>query len=139
MTRFFVRASTSNLSLINLSLFPLSTVTQLSMPITTKHRYLLPLILIFALVIRSIGLNHYPALNPDEAALGYNAYSILTTAKDEHGHFLPLHLLSFGDSKPAGYTYLAIPFVAILGLTPLAVRLPNLIFSILSIYFIYRL
>ena len=109
------------------------------MPITTKHRYLLPLILFFALVIRSIGLNHYPALNPDEAALGYNAYSILTTARDEHGHFLPLHLLSFGDSKPAGYTYLAIPFVAILGLTPLAVRLPNLIFSILSIYFIYRL
>ncbi len=35
--------------------------------------------------------------------------------------------------------YLAIPFVKILGLTPLAVRLPNLILSLLAIFFLYKL
>jgi 4-amino-4-deoxy-L-arabinose transferase-like glycosyltransferase len=96
-------------------------------------------ILILAAFLRFYQLADYPALNPDEAALGYNAYSLLETGKDEHGASWPLHFKSFGDYKPGGYVYLALPFVKILGLTPLAVRLPNLIFSLLSIYYIYRL
>ncbi|MDD4785488.1 MAG: hypothetical protein PHH12_03495, partial [Candidatus Shapirobacteria bacterium] len=51
----------------------------------------------------------------------------------------PLHFKSFGDFKPGGYVYLAIPFVKILGLNPLAVRLPNLILSLLTILFLYKL
>ena len=41
-------------------------------------------ILILAIILRFIYINHTPALNPDEAALGYNAYSF-KTGKDEHG------------------------------------------------------
>ncbi|MFA5750279.1 MAG: hypothetical protein WC895_03595, partial [Candidatus Shapirobacteria bacterium] len=95
--------------------------------------------LLIAFVIRFINIDSTPALNPDEAALGYNAYSLILTGKDEHGISWPIHFKSFGDFKPGGYVYLAIPFVKILGLTPLAVRLPNLILSILTILFLYKL
>ncbi len=103
------------------------------------HKIFLPLILTIAFLIRFIDLNQTPALNPDEAALGYNAYSLILTGKDEHGASWPLHFKSFGDYKPGGYVYLALPFVKFIGLTPLAVRLPNLIFSLLTIYFLYKL
>jgi len=97
------------------------------------------IILIVAFLIRFINLNNTPALNPDEAALGYNAYSLLQTGKDEHGISWPLHFKSFGDFKPGGYVYLALPFIKILGLNVMAVRLPNLILSILTILFLYKL
>ena len=97
------------------------------------------IILIIAFLIRGVNLWSTPALNPDEAALGYNAYSLIQTGKDEHGISWPLHFKSFGDFKPGGYVYLALPFIKILGLTPLAVRLPNLILSVLTILFLYKL
>lgn len=103
------------------------------------HKYLIFIILFFAFFLRGYKIETLPSLNPDEAALGYNAYSLLQTGKDEHGISWPLHFKSFGDFKPGGYIYLDLPFVKILGLTPLAVRLPNLILSVLSIYIIYRL
>lgn len=106
-------------------------VTKIFKPIT--------LIIILAIFLRFWHINNLPSLNPDEAALGYNAYSLLLTGKDEHGASLPLHFKSFGDYKPGGYVYLALPFIKILGLTPLAVRLPNIICSILTIYLLYKL
>jgi len=95
-------------------------------------------ILLLATLIRFYHVNSLPSLNPDEAALGYNAYSLLQTGKDEHGASWPLHFKSFGDYKPGGYVYLSLPFIATFGLTPLAVRLPNLIFSILTILVLYK-
>jgi len=103
------------------------------------HKYLLLIILLIAAALRFYKIDTYPALNPDEAALGYNAYSLLQTGKDEHGTPWPLHFKSFGDYKPGGYVYLVMLFIKILGLTPFAVRLPNLVLSILTIYFLYKL
>lgn len=68
-----------------------------------------------------------PGLTWDEAALGYNAYSISKTLKDEYGEFLPLTLKSFGDYKPALYSYLDIPFIVVLDLNEWAVRLPSVL------------
>ena len=106
---------------------------------TIKKNIILLLILLSAFFIRVYKISTTPALNPDEAALGYNAYSLILTGKDEHGVGFPLHFKSFGDYKPGAYVYLAIPFVKVLGLTPLAVRLPNLILSLLAIFFLYKL
>jgi len=103
------------------------------------HKFLIIPILLVAFLVRFINLSSTPALNPDEAALGYNAYSLILTGKDEHGASWPIHFKSFGDFKPGGYVYLAIPFVNFLGLTSLAVRLPNLILSLLTIFFLYKL
>lgn len=81
-----------------------------------------------ALTLHLIQFNSSPpGFNADEAAYGYNAYSILKTGKDEYGRFLPLRLVSFGDYKLPLYSYLLIPFVAIGGLTPTMVRMPALI------------
>jgi len=104
-----------------------------------KTKIILSLILLLAFLLRFVNLNSLPSLNPDEAALGYNAYSLLQTGLDEHGDSFPLHFKSFGDFKPGGYVYLAMPFIKIFGLTPLTVRLPNLILSVLTIYIVYKL
>ncbi|MDD4026878.1 MAG: glycosyltransferase family 39 protein [Candidatus Shapirobacteria bacterium] len=106
---------------------------------TKINKIPLIIILIIAFLIRFINLDNTPALNPDEAALGYNVYSLLQTGKDEHGISWPLHFKSFGDFKPGGYVYLAMPFIKILGLNTFAVRLPNLILSLLTILFLYKL
>ncbi len=80
-----------------------------------------------------------PGFNADEAALGYNAYSLLKTGKDEWGASFPLVFKSFSDYKPGLYVYLAIPFVAFFGLNELAVRLPSILLGSLSIILIYLL
>lgn len=108
------------------------------MPIKNPKTIILGII-ILASILRLFRLGTIPSLNPDEAALGYNAYSLLQTGRDEHGISWPLHLKSFGDFKPAGYTYLALPFIKFLGLTPLAIRLPNAILSIFSVYLLYKI
>ena len=97
------------------------------------------LIIVLAAILRLVQINSTPGLNPDEAAIGYNAYSLIQTGKDEHGVSWPLHFKSFGDFKPGGYFYLVLPFVKILGLNELSVRLPNLILSVIAVFFLYKL
>ncbi len=105
-----------------------------------KKYILLFLILILATILRAWNITSSPTgLNADEAALGYNAYSLMLTGKDEHGHPWPVNLESFGDFKPAGYTYLLIPFIKVFGLTEFAVRLPSVIFGVLGVLGIYLL
>lgn len=91
-------------------------------------------ILVLAALLRIWDLGKVP-ISPDwdEAALGYNAYSILHTGKDEYGKFLPVVLRSFDDYKPALYAYLTIPSIAIFGLNVFAVRLPSAIFGIIGV------
>jgi 4-amino-4-deoxy-L-arabinose transferase-like glycosyltransferase len=80
-----------------------------------------------------------PHLTSDEASLGYNAYSILKTGKDEYGTLLPIIFKSFGDWKPGLYVYSAIPTIAILGLNEFAVRLPSAIAGIVAVWLIYKI
>ena len=105
----------------------------------TKTKFLLFLIFILSLFFRIFQAWKYPPLLWDEASLGYNAYSILKTGKDEYGNFFPLIFKSFGDYKPGLYIYLAIPFVTIFGLNPLSVRFPSIILGSLLPIFTYLL
>ena len=99
-------------------------------------------ILALAAILRFWALGSIPPhLTPDEASLGYNAYSVLKTGKDEYGKTLPIIFKSFGDYKPGLYIYLTVPFVATLGLNEFSVRLPSAlvgVFSVLLIYLISR-
>lgn len=108
-----------------------------------KPRYLLTLIVILGLFLRVFQLAENPVgLHGDEASIGYNAYSLLKTGRDQNGKFLPLSIDQFGDFRPAGYHYLDIPFVAVLGLNALAVRLPAALFgtaSIVVFFFLIRI
>lgn len=78
-----------------------------------------------------------PALTPDEASLGYNAYSIINTARDEHGKLLPIVFKSFGDYKPGLYVYFDIPFVAVLGLSEFSTRAPSALSGVLIVLLVY--
>jgi len=105
-----------------------------------KKNLLIVLIIVLAAVVRLWGLDHFPAgLNADEAAIGYNAYSLLKTGLDEHGAAWPLSFRSFDDYKPGVYFYLVLPFIATLGLNVWAVRLPSAIFGIVTVYLVYLL
>lgn len=103
-----------------------------------KKKWYLILILVIAAFLRlwNLGANP-PHLSPDEASLGYNAYSILKTGRDMHGTLLPIVMKSFGDYTPALYVYLTIPFIYFLGLTEFATRIVGAISGVVSVYLIY--
>ncbi len=99
-----------------------------------KQILILASIIIIAAILRLYQLGQVP-ISPDwdEVALGYNAYSILKTGRDEYGTFLPLSIRSFDDYKPPLYTYLTVPSVALFDLTVWSVRLPSAIMGILAV------
>ena len=89
------------------------------------------LILISALFLRLYKIHAVPpGVNRDEASIGYTAYSLLLTGRDEYGIQYPLSFQSFGDWKLPFYIYATVPFVKIFGLSELAVRLPSVIAGI---------
>lgn len=97
-------------------------------------------IVVLAALLRIWGIGQYPAgLNADEAAIGYNAYSLLQTGKDEYGEWFPLAFKSFGDYKPGLYFYIVLPFVGLFGLNEFAVRLPSASLGIGTIILVYFL
>ncbi len=104
-----------------------------------KNRILALLIFLLGFFLRIQSIDKLPALNADEAAIGYNAYSLLTTGKDEHSNPWPLEFQSFNDYKPGIYFYLALPFVGAFGLNVFSVRLPGIILSSLAIPLVYLL
>lgn len=95
-------------------------------------------IILLGFFLRTYALDKSPAsVNFDEAALGYNAYSILKTGKDEYGNFLPLSLRSFNDYKPALYSYLSIPFIYLMGLNDISTRMVSAIAGTFSLIFLF--
>lgn len=99
-----------------------------------KRIIIFTFIFLFALGLRLYKLGQTPpGLTWDETALGYNAYSILKTGKDEFGINFPIIFKSFGDYKPGLYVYLAVPSIAAFGLNEFAVRFPSALFGALAV------
>ncbi|MGH7245754.1 MAG: phospholipid carrier-dependent glycosyltransferase [Candidatus Levyibacteriota bacterium] len=106
-----------------------------------KNKILFAIIIVFAIVFRfyQLGINP-PSLTWDEAAWGYNAYTIGIDGKDEFGRFMPVdYLESFGDFKPPVYAYLDVIPVKIFGLTPFATRFPSALLGVLTVIVSYFL
>jgi len=80
-----------------------------------------------------------PAATLDEASIGYNAYSIATTGRDEYKTAFPILLRAYDDWRPALYVYLVIPFLSVFGVTAFAVRMPSVLLSIIAVYLMYRI
>lgn len=98
------------------------------------------LVVLLAFFLRIYKLGSYPVgFLWDEAALGYNAYSILKTGRDEFGKFLPIIFKSFGDYKPGLYVYLTIPSILVFGLNEFAVRLPSALAGTTAVLISYLL
>src|SRR5688572_9788793 len=103
------------------------------------RRYALLLVLTcLALVLRVWRLDRVPpGFHVDEASFGYNAFALLHTGRDEYGARLPLIFRAFGEYKRPAYVYAAVPAVALLGPTPLAVRLPAALAGTLAVPLLY--
>lgn len=98
-----------------------------------RRKIILLLIFSIAAIFRFWNLAKYPiSLSMDETAIGYNAYSILKTAKDEYGEFLPLAFKSTGDYKPPVNVYLTVPSIYLFGLNEFAVRFPSALLGSLT-------
>lgn len=107
--------------------------------INANFAKLLPIILL-ALFLRTYRISHSPArLTHDEMSIGYNAFSILETGRDEWGRFLPLDFEAFGDHKLPGYIYTLVPFLSFLPLDIVTVKIPSIIFGILIVWGVFSL
>ncbi len=100
-----------------------------------KYKFLISLFF-FSLIARLISLHFAPpSLNWDEVSIGYNAYSISKTFKDEWGQFLPLIFRAYGDYKLPLYLYLTAP-LTLISLSPISIKLVSLLAGSLSPVFL---
>lgn len=106
-----------------------------------KFVYLiLGLIVLFSFAIRIYKIDTIPpSLTWDEAAVGYNAYTIANWGRDEYGKVLPLYFRSFGEDKQPVYIYITAVFVKLLGLTEFSTRIPAAIFGSLNVLLLFFL
>ena len=105
-----------------------------------RNYIILIFIVIIAAVFRLYRLSDVPpGVNRDEASIGFTAFSLAQTGRDEYGKFLPVSFQSFGDWKLPFYIYTDIPFVKTFGESELAVRLPSALSGIASVALLYFL
>lgn len=73
----------------------------------------------------------------DEAAIGYNAYKLLTTGRDEYGVSWPFFFRSFGDYRNPVPIYLNIPTIALFGLSDFSIRFTAAFFGSLTVLVVF--
>lgn len=109
-----------------------------------KNKQLLMLLFLVLLagLIRFWQLGNIPAgPNWDEAAIGYNGWSVWQTRRDEWLEKLPTSFRSFGDYKAPLAIYLNGLFTSLFGLETWVIRLPFALSGVLGVvgfYFLLR-
>ena len=97
-------------------------------------------IFLFALFLRTYRLAEIPyGFHVDEVKVGWNAYSLFNTGRDDWWHTFPLHYDSFGDQRPTGIMYASIPAVAFFGLNEFSTRFPSALFGALGVIGVFFL
>ncbi|RJQ25348.1 phospholipid carrier-dependent glycosyltransferase [Candidatus Parcubacteria bacterium] len=106
-----------------------------------SRKYILILIILLAFILRFYQISNIPpSLTWDEAAWGYNAYSLGINGRDEFGKFLPItYIESFGDFKPPLYAYLSILPIKLFGLNEFSVRFASAFLGTLTVLLTYFL
>lgn len=100
---------------------------------------------LFIIIFLAFSLRFYkvtgipPALNWDEVSIGYNAYSILKTGKDEWKQFFPVHFKAYGEYKLPVQIYLSIPGIYFFGLNELGIRITPVVYGTLTVLIIFFL
>lgn len=97
-------------------------------------------IILLGTILRVIWITKIPpSLNWDEASVGYDAYSIIATGKDQWGQTLPMVFKSFGDFKSPIHIYFTALFTLLFGYGILSVRIGSAIFGIVNILLLFIL
>lgn len=98
------------------------------------------LLLALGFALRLIALGALPfGLNQDEASAGYETYALLTAGMDRCGQRWPVLFIAWGSGQNVLMSYLALPFVALFGLSEWSIRLPNAISGCLTLLVFWRL
>jgi 4-amino-4-deoxy-L-arabinose transferase-like glycosyltransferase len=103
-----------------------------------RQNWILIILVILSAFLRFYRLGEIPnPINQDEAGAGYEAFSLLQTGKDKWGDFLPVYFSSWGSGQNVLYSYIVVPFIYLLGLSTMVVRLPQAILGVLTIPLLY--
>lgn len=78
-----------------------------------------------------------PGLNQDEASTAYDAFALWSAGIDRNGFPFPVMLVSWGSGMYALASYVAMPFIALFGLSVPVIRLPSLFIGMLTIPLLY--
>lgn len=105
-----------------------------------KPKLIIILILFLATFLRFYRIDQIPpALSWDEVSIGYDAYSILKTGKDQWGEVYPLAFKSFGEYKYPFHIYASAISIYFFGLNEFAVRFPSALFGVINILLLFLL
>lgn len=103
-----------------------------------KQHWILILILVVGIFVRVYDFGNTPyGLNQDETSLGYDAWADMTYGMDRNGDHNPMYAVAWGSGQNMLYNYVVRPFIAIFGLSVIAIRLPMLLFGIVTLVVFY--
>ena len=98
------------------------------------------LLLALGAALRLVAIGALPCgLNQDEASAGYEAWALLTSGMDRCGKSWPTLFISWGSGQNVLMSYLALPFVALFGLSEWSIRVPNALSGCLTLFVFWRL
>jgi 4-amino-4-deoxy-L-arabinose transferase-like glycosyltransferase len=98
------------------------------------------LIIVIAFILRFYKLDKIPlGLYSDEASIGYNAYCISETGKDEHGELLPIYFKAFGEYKNPVLIYISAIFIKLFGPSIFTLRFTSCVLGLITVFFTYKL
>lgn len=104
------------------------------------HYFILLVVILIGFTLRFYRVTEVPpALNWDEVSIGYNAYSILKTGKDEWGQSFPVHFKAYGEYKLPIQIYFSIPAISQFGLNELGVRITPVVYGTLTVLLMFFL
>ena len=96
-------------------------------------------ILLFAFIIRMIGLGSVPTgVNQDEAMAAVDALALSKYGTDRFGMQLPVHFTAWEYGQMSVLlSYCMIPFIKLFGFTTFAIRLPMVLASVMGVALMY--
>ena len=108
-------------------------------PLSKKLKTIVLLFIIaFAFFLRFHKLNDVPSgVYVDEAVIGYNAFSLLQTGKDEFGKRYPVFLRSYGAYSSPLYVYATAFPIFLFNLSNISIRLVSVLSGTLSVLLFY--
>ena len=106
----------------------------------TQNKIALIVIILLAVSLRFFKLSEVPpAISWDEAAVGYNAWTIANFGQDEYGNGFPLMFKSFGEYKNPVDIYATALSVKLFGLSEFSTRLPVALFGVFNVILLFFL
>ncbi len=100
-----------------------------------KRKELIPvsILILVSLFLHIYRLSEVPrGIYIDEIAMAYDSWSLGHFGVERHLSSWPLYLNNCGGGQSVLYCYLDMPLLMLMGITPIAIRLPSVIFSMIA-------